>query len=214
MRKKKKRQRKSLLKSLGKQLVKHTLKYAIIAGIIMSLFGAFKFGLFDTVLRFDGPPSKGTTRRAAIDFRRNIATCKTIDKDTGKVYKVHEVVGVRLASIEQFEDGSVKVVARNKGFGIEPGYTVFISNSRPRVGFDIQWAYWKRLGLSSGLGIGGRKTKEVTNGKGEARKDDLQWNGYPIAFNYNLPFRWTPNTNIFMGYLMQRQATAGISVKW
>jgi len=199
---------------LFKRLFQHIIGYLLLITILIAGYFIFKSGVLDTVIKYHGAPKTGTIRKADIDFRQKTAKFSTINSKTGEVYKVHEVVGVRLASIEQFDDGSVKVRARNKGFGFEPGYGVFIVNGRPRVGLDIQWAYWKRLGLSSGAGVGGRKTKEVTDGTGEAKRSDLQWNVYPLALNYNLPFRWTPNTNLFLGYLLQKQATAGVTVKW
>lgn len=183
-------------------MLKRTGIYSGITGlVILIIIGLFKF--FESkVLKENELASvvlKATEKRKAIiDFRHHTLT--TITKD-----KKNEIIkfksGLRTAVITESTDGTIAVYAPEAGLVFEPGLSAFYSNHYTHLGIDIQWAYWKRLGLSTGMGM------TVLN-------DTIDIDLYPIALNFNPPFNWTPNTNIFIGINADKDFVAGTSVKF
>lgn len=94
-----------------------------------------------------------------------------------------QYVGVRKAKITKFEDGEVEVDVKNKGFGLEPGFTVAAGDGL-RLGLDVQYAYWKRWGLLGGVTIpvNDRRFSRVRG---------------HLGLGYTLPNRWLSSTSVF-----------------
>lgn len=103
--------------------------------------------------------------------------------------------GGRKAEIVINKDGTVSVTSQTHGFIFEPGISAFVSD-KPRIGLDVQWAYWHRWSLSFGAGTEGRTI-----------------DGYG-AVNYLLPFNSFSNTSVFAGYSARKQIVLGIRVKF
>lgn len=205
---------KKILTKRGKQflgwiytrVLKHTIGYII---LILALIVGYKMvetRWLKNEIKTSLTLKEGEQRKAVIDFRQKTMTTIIRDADGEETQTMQNFAGLRTAVLTELSDGTVDVYAPTWGFVFEPGLNAFIADSRPHLGLDLQWFYWRRLGLSSGVGLG-NKTSEV-------RDRTLSINGYPFALNYNLPFRWTPNTNIFMGATLNKEATGGMSVKF
>jgi len=205
---------KAFLSWFFNRIFKHVIGYVILVLILIVGYKYVENRWLKQEIRTSLTLKEGESRKAIINFRQKTLTTVRRDKEGKETQTVQNFSGLRMAVLTELEDGSVNVYAPVWGFVFEPGYTAFVANSRPRLGIDIQWFYWRRLGLSSGFGLGGRRYKDAVDGTGEARRSDLQLAGYPIAFNYNLPFKWTPNTNLFVGGTHDKQFTTGVTVKW
>jgi len=145
--------------------------------------------------KIEKAPLKEGGRKIIIDTRSRTLTIETPE---GKQRK-H---GVRKIVITEDKEGHSSVLAPTWGLTFEPGFSGFVAYGSPNVGLDLQWLYWKQFGLSTGTGI--------------YKKEDesLGISFYPLAINYNLPFLFTPNTNIFVGIDSNYQPIGGFSVKW
>ncbi len=51
------------------------------------------------------------------------------------------------------KDGKTTIINRRRGILFEPGLTMFYSKNKLMYGLDCQWAYWRKWGLISGLGM-------------------------------------------------------------
>ena len=195
---------KGLLFKTFNKVKQHVIFWGILALLLVLAYNYVEKKLFTfTIERVNTQLEDNERRKAIINFREN--TLILVERD-GEHTEVKLTPGLREAEIVQDLDGSVRVIAPTWGFVFEPGYTTFVSQGKPHVGLDIQWFYWRRLGLSSGGGVRGA-TKQV-------KDRSLEFGAYPLALNYNLPFRWTPNTNLFLGMDDQIKPTFGATVKW
>lgn len=199
-----------LLKWLGKKIFGHFVWIII---VILALLFGYKIvenlslkGLLglktEQVFRLE----KGQRRGVEINFRRKTMRTITRKEDGSEEVVAHNFSGLRRATIIENEDGTISIKAPTIGFIFEPGFSSFFSRGRPHLGLDLEWFYWRRLGLSGGVGFGSKS----------AGKDDktLALAAYPLALNYNLPFKLTPNSNVFIGVDDQLQPIIGGSLKW
>lgn len=95
--------------------------------------------------------------------------------------------GVRHAQIDIGKDGSIAVRDRSLGFTFEPGIGLAFDGFYGRAAIDAQWGYFRHVG-----GLVGLSVPMV----GHPRLDEVHL--YP-AVSYQLPFRWTPNTSVYIG---------------
>lgn len=100
------------------------------------------------------------------------------------------------AKIAFKKDGSVEVRVKNKGLSASPGLSLLYADSL-RAGIDLNLAYWNRLGISMGVGLG----------------------RHPVAVpfaavNYswgNVRFR---NTALMVGYTTRKTWLVGVRVRF
>jgi hypothetical protein len=98
------------------------------------------------------------------------------------------------------KDGSVVIKNRKFGFICEPGVGLAIM-PQPGATLDIQWCYFKSLGVVSGLGYEfGRPAK-------------LGLKAY-IGVSYDLPLKFTRNTAIYVGVTHRKDVIAGLRVRF
>jgi hypothetical protein len=201
-------------KEWGLRLVKRIFNH-IISWIILGLllFGAYKYievSYLNKELKTTLSLQEGEKRKAVIDFRQKTLTTIFKKENGDERQVVTRLSGLRSAVLTELDDGTVDVYAPTWGLIFETAYSAFISQTKPHIGLDIQWFYWRRLGLSSGGGVRGSTKK----GQLVDEEKSLEFGAYPLAFNYNLPFKYTPNTNALIGIDDQLKLMMGVSVKW
>lgn len=121
------------------------------------------------------------------------------DGKAGSTEVVKVTEGVRKVVITELVDGSIQVVALNKGFCLEPGLALYYSDA-PRLGVDIQVAYWKRWGVLLGAGI---------NMGDEPRTGRLH-----VAVSHALPLTFVENTTVFVGIDHRKDAVVGLRIRF
>ena len=96
-----------------------------------------------------------------------------------------QYVGVKKAKLTKFDDGEIDLRVKNKGFGLEPGFTVTAGDGL-RLGMDVEYAYWKRFGLTAGFTtpVRGRSLDKVRG---------------HLGLSYDIPNRWFNNSSVFGG---------------
>lgn len=114
-----------------------------------------------------------------------------------QVVKVTE--GARKVVITERTDGTISVVALNKGICFEPGLALYHSD-QTRLGLDVQVAYWKRWGVVLGAGV---------NMGDEPRTGRLH-----IAVNHALPLSFIDNTTAFIGVDHRKDVVMGLRVRF
>lgn len=138
-----------------------------------------------------------TNRKRVQVVTRPIGNDKGI-KDAGtQVVKVTE--GARKVVITEHTDGTIQVVAGNKGLTFEPGLALYCSD-KLRIGVDVQVTYWKQWGLLVGAGI--------------AIGDEPRTMRAHVAINRSLPLKYMGNTTVFVGMDHKKDLVAGLRVRF
>jgi hypothetical protein len=111
-----------------------------------------------------------------------------------------QYVGVKKAKITKFEDGEIDLRVKNKGLGLEPGFTVTAGDGL-RLGLDVEYAYWKRWGLLAGFTspVRGRSLDRVRG---------------HLGLSYDLPNRWFSSTSVWGGMDTARDPRLGFRTKF
>jgi len=136
----------------------------------------------------------GEVAKANVYMDRNIVVIQQKDKEP-KVY-----VGVKEAHLTKFDDNEIKVDIKNKGLGIEPGFTVAAGDGL-RMGLDIEAIYWRRWGLLTGFTVPvQRRTFDGLRGH--------------AGIGYDLPSAWFSNTSIWGGIDTNRTPMIGLRTKF
>lgn len=118
-------------------------------------------------------------------------------KSGTEVTKVTE--GARKVVITEDRDGTIRVVALNKGFCFEPGLALYYSDSA-RLGLDVQLAYYKRWGVLLGAGVNmGEEPRTIRA---------------HVAVNYALPLSFMDNTSMFLGMDHKKEVVAGARLRF
>lgn len=134
-----------------------------------------------------------------IDTSRKKVTSVTRDGDK-QVIDVKD--GVRDVVITVNKDGTISTYAPTKGFIFEPGISLGMDKHDTLLGVDIQWFYWRKLGLSSGIMAPPYSGLQLQDIRGYA------------AINYNLVNLKLPNTNFYVGYNTKSSVSTGVSIKF
>ncbi len=119
-------------------------------------------------------------------------------QERDKKTKIYE--GVRKFEASKLRDGEVKVKVKNKGFGIEPGFVVGAGEGL-RLGADIQYAYWKRWGLT----LGGTVPTE------RRRLDTFRGH---IGVAYSPYWKFAPSTSLWGGVDTNKSPVFGIRTEF
>jgi len=114
--------------------------------------------------------------------------------------KPKEYVGVKKAKLTKFKDGEIDIKVKNKGLGLEPGFTVAAGDGL-RLGLDVQYAYWKRWGLLGGFTypVSGRSLDRLRG---------------HLGLSYDLPNRWFSNTSVWGGIDTAKDPRIGFRTKF
>jgi len=106
----------------------------------------------------------------------------------------------RHTEISVKKDGTVTVKSRKAGFTVEPAIGVAVAN-RPLITLDLQLAYWQRVGFIVGTGyaVGDRPRSA--------------FKPY-VGLSYDLPFRFTRNTGLFIGVTTSKEPLIGLRVRF
>lgn len=108
---------------------------------------------------------------------------------------VTDISGVRKVAVTIDKDGSVKVYAPTKGVIFEPGLAAFYSDENFRLGFDVQFFYWRRFGLNAGAGSTLEKPYSVKAF---------------VAGSYNI----YSNTSVIVGITQTKEIATGVRVRF
>lgn len=114
--------------------------------------------------------------------------------------KPKQYTGVKRAKITKFDDGEIEVNVKNKGLGLEPGFTVAVGDGL-RLGLDVEYAYWKRWGLLGGV------TVPVT------RRSLNEVRGH-LGVSYDIPNRWLSSTSVWGGLDTSKTPLLGLRTKF
>lgn len=115
---------------------------------------------------------------------------KLIRKNDGTVEK-NKSEGVRDTTITISDDNTITIKERTRGFLFEPGIGLFYSKDTLNLGLDLQFLYWRKHGISVGLGT--------------SKKYKLS--SY-LSYNYN----FYSNTSLFCGVNDEIRPIFGIKV--
>lgn len=114
-----------------------------------------------------------------------------------EVVKVTE--GARTVVITELNDGTIQVVALNKGFCFEPGLALYYSE-QARLGVDVQFAYWKQWGVLLGAGVN----------TGDRHRTVRAY----VAVNHAVPLNFLDNTTVFIGVDTKKDAVLGLRIRF
>ena len=132
--------------------------------------------------------------RADADYRDNSLTLQKKDKPPKRV------VGVKIATFIQNQDGTYEASYKNKGIGLEPGF-VATAGDELRLGADVEYAYWKRWGLTAGFTTPVRG-RSLGNLRGH------------LGLSYDIPNRWFNSSSVFGGIDTSKRPLLGIRTKF
>lgn len=132
--------------------------------------------------------------RLLVDTMRQLIAIQQKGKET-KVY-----TGVRKATATKLDTGEIRLDIPTKGFTLEPGLVLGVGDSF-RVGGDIQYAYWKRWGLTVG-GTIPVQNRTINNVRGH------------LGLSYSPYFKYFPNTSIWGGIDSNKSPIAGLRTRF
>ena len=132
--------------------------------------------------------------RADMDCRDN----SLIIQKEGK--EPRREVGVKKATFIQNKDGSYEADFTDKGFSLEPGF-VLTAGDGLRLGVDLEYAYWKRWGLLTGVTVPVRG-RSLNSVRGH------------LGVGYDLPSRWLSNSSIYGGVDTNKTPVIGVRAKF
>lgn len=151
-------------------------------------------GKLRTKIDIERPLAENEEGRISGDIRAK----RIILQQKGKKTKIYE--GVRKFEATQFTDGDVKIKVKNKGLVLEPGFLLGAGESM-RIGGDIQYAYWKRWGLT----VGGTVPTY-------SRRIDL-FRGH-LGISYAPYLSFIPHTSVFGGIDSNKSPVFGIRTEF
>lgn len=175
----------------GTQKILILVLIVIIGG---NMLGVNVLGLFKSKIGVNRALKANEDARLSGDMNRRVIHVQR----KGKKTVTHE--GVRKFEYSKLKDGKITGQVKNKGFSVEPGF-VLGAGEGLRIGGDIQFAYWKRWGLT----IGGTVPTQ-------SRRLDL-FRGH-TAITYSPYFRFTPRTSIFGGLDTNKSPIFGIRTEF
>ena len=104
------------------------------------------------------------------------------------------------ATVTIKKNGDVEFTVKQVGLQFEPGIGIMGYSKGGALELDVQFAYWKRIGFSTGLGV------QMT-----AKPDIIPF----AAVVYRLPWDVVSNTSITLGYApLQKSPVAGLRVRF
>jgi len=175
-------------------IIKHFKLTVILLGIVgIILYPYYKLWKMKTYNEKVSLTLKDNEKRKIIIEDRTITN---VEKD-----KIEVKSGARTTVITVKNDGSIDLYSPTIGFICEPGYATFYSNEKLWVGLDIQWFYWRRIGLLSGIGL-------------RSENHDLKGKINVLSLSYTMPFKILSNTSMYIGLNDSTKFLAGIRVKW
>jgi len=125
------------------------------------------------------PLKEDQVARLIVDLLRDQLIIQQKDKET-KVY-----TGIRKATFTELKDGKIDMDIPTKGLTFEPGLVIGAADGL-RLGGDVQYAYWKRWGLTGGI---------TTSAM---RRDLASIRGH-LGIVYSPHWRWMPGTGFWGG---------------
>jgi len=135
----------------------------------------------------------GEVSKVRVDCRDNTL----IEHTKGQPPKITS--GVKYVDGSLFEDGHVEIKAKNKGLGLEPGI-VATAGDGLRLGLDIEWIYWRRWGIVTGVTYPVR-ARSLNRLRGHT------------GLSYDLPSKWLSNTSIYAGIDSLKTPTIGFRTR-
>ena len=190
-------------------MTKQNLKYAAAFVVIVAAYMGNEYVKRKTLEKeiITAPVLKENEKQKIIvdTNKREVRVVKRVPIGKGKdgkegsteVVKVTE--GARKIVVTERTDGTIEVVALNKGFCFEPGLALYYSD-KVRMGLDVQVAYWKRWGVLLGAGV---------NVGDEPRTVRLH-----VGVNYALPLNFIDNTTVFLGVDHKKDAVVGLRLRF
>lgn len=111
---------------------------------------------------------------------------------------VESTRGAREIRISLDKNGELKVDARTKGFINEIGFSIGEAESF-RLGIDTQFYFYRAWGLLGGVSMPLEK---------KFNKLSLY-----VGINYLLPWKYTDNTSVYLGYDSRKNVNFGLRIK-
>lgn len=185
------------LKSVINWVSDGSQKLLIIAMIIIiggNMLGINVLGMFKSKIGVDRELKANEDARLSGDMNRRVLHVQR----KGKKTVTHE--GVRKFEYSKLKDGNIKGKVKNKGLSLEPGF-ILGAGEGLRVGGDIQFAYWKRWGLT----VGGTVPTQ-------SRRLDL-FRGH-TALTYSPYFRYAPRTSLYGGLDTNKAPIFGVRMEF
>jgi hypothetical protein len=109
------------------------------------------------------------------------------------------------ATVTYKDDGNVSVYVKQAGLKLGPGVGAAVIGKDTTITLDTQVAYWRRMNLHIGVGFRTQSTPGAFH-------EHVRLFG---AVGYQLPWTWTQNTSILVGYApVQKAAVAGLRLKF
>lgn len=191
--------------SVGLKIIKYIMKsidvgvkqILIIAVVVLGLlqYTGFKWDKSEAKqIDASTPLLSNEDARLLVDTMRQLIAVQ----QKGKEIKVY--MGVRKATATKLDTGEIKLDIPTKGFTLEPGLVVGAGEAL-RIGADVQYAYWRRWGLT----VGG--TVPV-----HSRRLDL-FRGH-LGVSWSPYWRWTPNTSIWGGVDTNKSPIFGVRTRF
>lgn len=142
----------------------------------------------------NSPLTENQMRRLIVDLLRDQIILQQKDKTT-KVYS-----GVRKAVFTQDLDGEIDMYIPTRGWTFEPGMTL-VAGSGTHLGIDLQWAYWRRWGLVTGITVNAiNRTFNTVRAH--------------AGVSYNIPNKFFPNTSFWGGVDTSGDPVLGIRTRF
>lgn len=178
-------------------IISTKFKAYILAALVLVL------GLFLRKCNVDPKPNPTdiklqTDDNAKVIVGKNKITVVRRDKDGNPVGETKFIPDHATVTIKK--NGNVEFTVKQIGLQFEPGIGVMGYSNGGALALDTQFAYWKRIGFTAGLGV-----------QMKSKPDIIPF----VAASYRLPWDVVSNTSVTLGYApLQKSPVIGLRVRF